>query len=90
MKSQSELHLMSLLFALEPMNQTPEMPRCFLNSSKRTTFIVLSLTISHNAADQQRDRRQACLPAGLAAAFAGCEARSAEQPADDHPLLFAD
>jgi len=50
----------------------------------------LSLTISHNAADQQRDRRQACLPAGLAAAFAGCEARSAEQPADDHPLLFAD
>jgi len=25
------------------------------------------------------------LPTGLAAAFAGCEARSAEQPADDHP-----
>jgi hypothetical protein len=43
-----------------------------------------------NAAGQQRDRRQACLPTGLAAAFAGCEARSAEQPADDHPLLFAD
>jgi len=38
-----------------------------------------------NAADQQQDRRQACLPTGLAAAFAGCEARSAEQPADDHP-----
>src|SRR4030042_76831 len=38
-----------------------------------------------NAADQQQDRRQACLPTGLAAAFAGCEARSAEQPGDDHP-----
>ncbi len=25
------------------------------------------------------------MPTGLAAAFAGCEARSAEQPADDHP-----
>jgi len=29
-----------------------------------------------NAADYQQDRRQACLPTGLAAAFAGCEARS--------------
>jgi len=38
-----------------------------------------------NAADQQQDRRQARLPTGLAAAFAGCEAHSAEQPADDHP-----
>jgi hypothetical protein len=28
------------------------------------------LSQEHNAADQQRDRRQACLPTGLAAAFA--------------------
>ena len=34
------------------------------------------------AADQERDRRQTCLPTGSSAAAAGCEARSAEHPAD--------
>jgi len=34
------------------------------------------------AADQEQDRRQTCLPTGLSAAFAGCEALRAEQTAD--------
>ena len=34
------------------------------------------------AADQERDRRQTCLPTGSPAAAAGCEARSALRPAD--------
>jgi len=34
------------------------------------------------AADQEQDRRQTCLPEGLSAAFAGCEALRASQPAN--------
>lgn len=37
------------------------------------------------AEDKQQDRGQACLPTGFTAAFAGCEAQSAEQPADGNP-----
>jgi hypothetical protein len=62
-----------------------------IETIRATNDIDLGVQVSgwdqYIAADQQRDRRQACLPAGLAAAFAGCEARSAEQPAYDHPQI---
>jgi hypothetical protein len=50
-----------------------------------STLFFIVLIFCRIAADQEQDRRQACLPKGLSAAFAGCEAQRAEQPADDHP-----
>jgi hypothetical protein len=40
---------------------------------------------SYRAADQEQDRRQTCLPEGLSAASACCEALRAEQQVDDNP-----
>jgi len=46
------------------------------------TVLIHTFIVSIIAADQERDRRQTCLPTGSSAAAAGCEARSAEHPAD--------
>jgi len=52
-----------------------------------TFFALISIiafaTETQRAADQEQDRRQACLPTGLSAASAGCEALRAEQPVDE-------
>ena len=40
---------------------------------------------AERAADQEQDRRQTCLPEGLSAASACCEALRAEQQGDDNP-----
>jgi len=45
-------------------------------------WVIETFSTDSIAADQERDRRQTCLPTGSSAAAAGCEARSAEHPAD--------
>ena len=45
-------------------------------------FLFLVDSFSERAADQEQYRRQTCLPEGLSAEFAGCEALRASRPAD--------
>ena len=45
-------------------------------------FVQDSIFFTPNAADQEQDRRQTCLPEGLSAAFACCEALRASRPAN--------
>ena len=46
---------------------------------------IFTVPYPPNAADQEQDWRQACLPTGLSAAYACCEALRAELQADGNP-----
>jgi hypothetical protein len=54
-------------------------------SSPSLEFTWCLTKAAERAADQEQGRRQTCLPEGLSAAAACCEALRAEQQGDGHP-----
>jgi hypothetical protein len=55
------------------------------SSEENTPRVCYRFIDAERAADQEQDRRQTCLPEGLSAASACCEALRAEQQGDDNP-----